>query len=70
MNSYIFLSFHLEPFGFQAKLLESKTYPNGGRGVKKFEDVPHNNYMDAPKLAEIGQNLFVSALISLFSETC
>ena len=25
--------------------------------------------MDAPKLAEIGQNLFVSALFSLFSTT-
>ena len=24
-----FSFFHLEPFGFQAKLLESKTYPNG-----------------------------------------
>ena len=29
MISYIFLSVNSEPFGFQAKLLESKTYPNG-----------------------------------------
>ena len=29
MISYIFLSVHSEPFGFQAKLLESKSYPNG-----------------------------------------
>ena len=29
MISYIFLSVNSEPFGFQAKLLESKSYPNG-----------------------------------------
>ena len=29
MISYIFLSVNSEPFGFQAKLLESKIYPNG-----------------------------------------
>ena len=29
MISYIFLSVNSEPFGFQAKLLESKACPNG-----------------------------------------
>ena len=41
----------------------------GEGSKKKLKMCLHNNYMDAPKLAEIVQNLFVSALFSLFSTT-